>query len=150
MVGTRTCSAEVSQSRRDVSPKVMCDALPAETRRTLMADKRGQLDDSRCPVSHVSVRRPAVDVEESPVATVSVEEFLQAFPAVAHELSEALTAISAYLTGSRHIFERGGQLEGIQYAIEQADTQAARANDTLRRLRESFGQLGRLRPNDQA
>jgi len=71
-----------------------------------------------------------------------VEEFLQALPAITHELSEALTAVSTYLAGSRHLFEHGTRFDKIQSAIELADLQARRANDTVRLLRESFGKLG--------
>jgi hypothetical protein len=85
----------------------------------------------------------SVDDSEKPAVAASVEEFLQALPAITHELSEALTAISAYLSGSRHMFEHGGRFDKIQSAIEQADLQARRANDAVRQFRESLGKLGR-------
>ena len=72
----------------------------------------------------------------------SVEEFLQTLPAMTHELSEALTAISAYLAGSRHLFGLDGRLDRIRGALEQANSQAERANDAVRRLRENLGKLG--------
>jgi phosphoglycerate-specific signal transduction histidine kinase len=84
-------------------------------------------------------------VSEEPATPAAVEEFLQALPAITHELSEALTAVSAYLAGSRHLFEHGTRFDKIQRAIERADLQARRANDTVRLLRESFGKLGRTR-----
>lgn len=82
------------------------------------------------------------DGGENPAAAASVEEFLRTLPAITHELSEALMAISAYLIGSRHLLELGGRLDRIQGAMEQANRQAARANDAVSRLREHFGRLG--------
>lgn len=85
---------------------------------------------------------------ENPAATASVEEFLQALPAITHELSEALTAISAYLTGSRHLLELYGRVEPhsrpdrVEEAVEQANRQAVRASDAVGRLRKHFGRLG--------
>lgn len=89
------------------------------------------------------MRRTIIDNNEEPVAAASLEEFLDAFPTVMHELSEALTAISAYLRGSRQMFERGGRSDGMQSAIEQADIQARRASKALMQLRGSFAKLGR-------
>ena len=126
------------------SHNTMREALLAQPRKPLMTDERAGLDDTRGAGTQPSVTRVAVNDGEWPEATLSVEEFLQAFPAMTHELSEAMTAISAYLTGSRHMFERGERLDGIQSAIEQADAQARRAKETIRRLRESFSKLGGL------
>ena len=122
----------------------MREALMAKPRKPLMADERAQLDDTSGAGSQSAVTRVAVDDGEWPEATLSVEEFLQAFPAMTHELSEAMTAVSAYLKGSRHMFEHGGRLEGIQSVLEQAELQAKRANKAIRRLRESFSKLGRF------
>jgi hypothetical protein len=66
-----------------------------------MTDEQTRLDDTSGAGSQPSVRRVAVDDREWPEANLSVEEFLKAFPAITHELSEAMTAISAYLTGSQ-------------------------------------------------
>lgn len=81
------------------------------------------------------------DDGEQRVAPASLEEFLQAFPAIAHELSEALTAISAYVTGSHHALERGGELNRMKSATERAGLQVRRANAALRQLRDAFDKL---------
>ena len=122
----------------------MREALLTKPWKPLMAHDPAPLDDANGAASQRSFTRVAVGDGEGPAGTAPVEEFLQAFPAITHELSEALTAISAYLTGSRHMFEHGGRFDRIQSAIEQADLQAGRASDAIRRLRESFAKLGRL------
>ena len=121
----------------------MRDALFTESRKALMPDERAPADDLRGSDFQRFMTPVSVDDREKPVAAASIEEFLQALPAITHELSEALTAISAYLSGSRHMFEHGGRFDKIQSAIEQADLQAGRANDAVRQLRERFGKLGR-------
>ena len=57
-------------------------------------------------------------VSQEAATPAAVEEFLQALPAITHELSEALTAVSAYLAGSSHLFEHGTRFDKIQRAIE--------------------------------
>jgi hypothetical protein len=103
-----------------LSHSTMHDALLTERRKTLMPDSRAhdpQGSDFRLSVTSVS---------EEPATPAAVEEFLQALPAITHELSEALTAVSTYLAGSRHLFEHGTRFDKIQSAIEQADLQARR------------------------
>jgi len=114
----------------------MHDALLTEPRKALMPDSRAHDPQGS------DFRRSVTSVSEEPATPAAVEEFLQALPAITHELSEALTAVSTYLAGSRHLFEHGTRFDKIQSAIEQADLQARRANDTFRLLRESFGKLG--------
>jgi hypothetical protein len=121
----------------------MRDALLTESRKALMPDERAPADDLRDSDFQRFVTPVSVDDREKPASAASVEEFLQALPAITHELSEALTAISAYLSGSRHMFEHGGRCHKIQNAIEKAHLQAGRANDAIRQLRESLGKLGR-------
>jgi hypothetical protein len=125
------------QSGGGSSHSTMRDALLTEPCKALMPDSRAPVDDPQGS----DFRRSVTSVSEEPATPAAVEEFLQALPAITHELSEALTAVSAYLTGSRHLFEHGNRFDKIQSAIEQADLQARRANDTLRLLRESFGQV---------
>ena len=132
---------DVAQQRPDrsgggSSHSTMHDALLTEPRKALMPYRRAQNPHGS------DFRRSVTSVSEEPATPAAVEEFLQALPAITHELSEALTAVSTYLAGSRHLFEHGTRFDKIQSAIELADLQARRANDTFRLLRESFGKLG--------
>jgi hypothetical protein len=111
--------------------------------KALMPEKRAPLDDPRGSDPRRSVTPASADGGENPGVTASVDQFLQALPAIIHELSEASTAASAYLTGSRRMFERGARFDRMQSAIERAHLQAGRVNDAVRRLRESFSKLGR-------
>ena len=55
------------------------------------------------------------------------------------ELSQPITAIGAYLQGSRHLLDRGvlSELPKVSAAIEQTLAEASRAADVVRRLRLS-------------
>jgi len=85
------------------------------------------------------------DDDADPLAVASTEDFLQAFPVITHELAEALTAISAYLTGSRRMFESGDadRFDKMHGVLEQAHAQAMRANRSLRELRKAFSKVDR-------
>jgi hypothetical protein len=113
------------------------DALLTECRKALMPDERAAADDVR-DLDFQRCATPVSDDRERPAAAS-----VQALPSITHELSEALTAISAYLSGSRHLLEHAGRFDKIQSAIEQANLQAGRANDAVRQLRESLGKSGR-------
>ena len=81
----------------------------------------------------------AVGDEATPVVVVvSAGQVPQALPAIAHELSEALTAISAYLTGGRQMWERADEarFDRVQEILDRAHAQAMRANEALRQLRD--------------
>ena len=124
-------------------------ALLTASRRALMPGKPLSLDNPRGSDFRRFMTSVSAGDGENPAATDSVEEFLQALPAITHELSEALTAVSAYLTGSRHLLELYGRVElhgrpdRLQDAVEQANRQAMRANDAVGRLHKHFGKLGR-------
>lgn len=132
------------------SDGTMREAFLTELCTVLMPDERARFEDRRGPDCRLptTLASGSDSSEEMPVAAASVQEFLRAFPALAHELSEALTALSAYLAGSRQIIERGAGFEKIEGAVEQAHLQSARANDAFRQLRESFGKLNQPRSHD--
>lgn len=64
--------------------------------------------------------------------------------AIAHELSEALTAISNYSEASRVLLDRGGsdRLETARANLAKLQAQVARAGDILGRLRRLSGSGG--------
>ena len=57
---------------------------------------------------------------------------------LAHEINQPLTAITAYLKGSRRMLERmeGDEARVIRGAVDEAAEQALRAGDVIRRLRD--------------
>lgn len=67
--------------------------------------------------------------------------------AIAHELSEALTAISNYSEASRVLLDRGGsdRLDAARANLAKLQVQVARAGDILGRLRDLAGSSGRAR-----
>lgn len=112
-------------------------------RQALMSDEREPPDDFRDPDLHQSVIPELLADTEAPETATPADAFLRSLPGVIHELSEALSAISAYLAGGLHLCERGDQSDRIQFAIERASTQAGRANDTVKGLRDGITRLGR-------
>lgn len=56
---------------------------------------------------------------------------------LAHELNQPLSAITNYLRGSRRLLESGkASMESLGEALDKAGTQALRAGDIIRRLRD--------------
>jgi len=85
----------------------------------------------------------AVGDDTDAVTVAPVGERVKALPASTHELAEALTAISAYLTGSHMICERGDAswFDKIRGALEQAHAEAIRANKAFRELRKILSEI---------
>jgi len=70
--------------------------------------------------------------------------FRDAASAIAHELSEALTAISNYSEASRVLLDRGGsdRLDTARANLAKLQAQVARAGEILGRLRRLSGSGG--------
>jgi signal transduction histidine kinase len=58
--------------------------------------------------------------------------------ALAHELNQPLTALSAYGSACRQLLERGGDDARLRETIERMVTESHRAADVVRRLRDFF------------
>jgi two-component system sensor kinase FixL len=72
--------------------------------------------------------------------TSRVSEIGQMAAALAHEVNQPITAVSSYLGGCRRIMETAGfdehRKEKVREAVEMANSQALRAGEIIRRLRE--------------
>ncbi|MDH4283800.1 MAG: ATP-binding protein [Gallionellaceae bacterium] len=58
--------------------------------------------------------------------------------ALAHELNQPLTALSAYGSACQQLLERGGDVEHLRNTIGRMVSEAHRAADVVRRLRDFF------------
>ena len=70
-------------------------------------------------------------------ASIARQQLADVLAALAHELSEPLTAISNYVDGTQRILQRGWpDLENVRKAMAQASNQIARSADGVRLLRD--------------
>ena len=68
---------------------------------------------------------------------IARQQLADALAALAHELSEPLTALSNYVDGTQRILQRGWpDLESVRNAMAQASDQIARSADGVRLLRD--------------
>jgi len=68
---------------------------------------------------------------------IARQQLADVLAALAHELSEPLTAVSNYVDGTQRILQRGWpDLESLRNAMAQASNQIARSADGVRLLRD--------------
>ena len=68
---------------------------------------------------------------------IARQQLADVLAALAHELSEPLTAISNYVNGTQRILPRGWpDLESVRNAMAQASDQIARSADGVQLLRD--------------
>ena len=71
------------------------------------------------------------------VGKIAYHQLANALAALAHELSEPLTAVSNYVDGTQRILQRGWpDLENVRKAMAQASDQIARSAEGVRLLRD--------------
>jgi signal transduction histidine kinase len=71
------------------------------------------------------------------VGKIPCHQLANALAALAHELSEPLTALSNYVDGTQRILQRGWpNLENVRKAMAQASDQIARSAEGVRLLRD--------------
>jgi len=71
------------------------------------------------------------------VGKIARHQLANVLAALAHELSEPLTAVSNYVDGTQRILQRGWpDLENVRKAITQASNQIARSSEGVRLLRD--------------
>jgi two-component system, LuxR family, sensor kinase FixL len=140
----RSLFDQLSQGRaidRYETVKVLHDGrtLDVELSAGPIYDASGRLIGSLCTVRNITeqkaLRARLAEVQSELLHVSRLSDMGQLASAFAHELSQPLSAISAYIGGTRRLIETGDTERALE-GYDRAVAQVARAGEVIRRLRE--------------